>query len=203
MGDSWRTLQDSSSTDDNESTIETSFDLSMKIKCDLNVTIKFEIPSRQCSTAFEEEPPAPKEGLHHYRIFPDYGTDFLWFNVADPSYDPPDTYVDSSEVLSRMHPSVAQGYDSWVRAYNDNFKARCEDTQDYSANVFGTPSEYVAWLVTGYLLAWRIALDPRVGSVEYLPGRTPHVLERGTETAATVAFLEEQAMLLANPMSHS
>ncbi|KAJ5355732.1 hypothetical protein N7517_010341 [Penicillium concentricum] len=50
---------------------------------------------------------------------------------------------------------------------SDNWKKQCEDTQGYYAPVFSGRIEKVAQTVTGYLLAWRIALGPGVGCVQY------------------------------------
>ena len=132
--------------------------------------------------------------LRHYRIFADYGTDFIWLNTADPSYSPDDTYVEAADALSSFPPSVLQNYDAWVDTYADNFKKRCEDTQDYSANVFLTAAEQVAWQIAGYLLAWRIVRSPQVGSVEYSQGGKKYVLEQGRESDITLAFLEAQVL---------
>ena len=85
-------------------------------------------------------------------------------------------------------------YDAWVDTYTDKFKERCEDTQDYSANVFLTAAEQVAWQIAGYLLAWRIVRSPQVGSVEYSLGRKKYVLEQGRESDITLAFLEAQVL---------
>jgi hypothetical protein len=62
-------------------------------------------------------------------------------------------YVEAADALSSFPHSVFQNYNAWVDTYTDNFKKRCEATQDYSANVFLTAAEQVAWQIAGYLLA--------------------------------------------------
>ncbi|GAD93143.1 hypothetical protein ATEG_03965 [Paecilomyces variotii No. 5] len=62
-----------------------------------------------------------------------------------------DPHVESEEVLSSLPSALLELYDAWVGQYSDNFKKRCEDTQEYAANVFSAISEEVAWNVTGYL----------------------------------------------------
>jgi len=215
-GDSWRTLADtsnltSSAANQDKTIIETTFDLTMTIKNGLDkqsfsVTIQAPSTPRQAHDKITSavEGPSGQESsstpctqpLRHYRIFADYGTDFIWLNTADPSYSSDDTYVEAADALSSFPPSVLQNYDAWVDTYTDKFKKRCEDTQDYSANVFLTAAEQVAWQVAGYLLAWRIAWSPQVGSVEYSPGREKYMLEQGKESDVTLAFLEDQAALL-------
>jgi hypothetical protein len=216
LGDSSCTLADtsnltSSAADQDKTIIETAFDLMVTIKKGLdkqNFSVTIQAPStlRQAHNPItsaveglsgQESSSTPGTlPLRHYRIFADYGTDFIWLNTADPSYSPGNTYVEAADALSSFPPLVLQNYDAWVDTYTDNFKKRCEDTQDYSANVFHTAAEQVAWQVAGYLLAWRITRSPQVGSVEYSLGREKYVLEQGRESDVTLAFLEDQAALL-------
>ena len=51
--------------------------------------------------------------------------------------------------------------------------------------------------MTGFLLAWRIAIAPQVGSVEYSAGSLKYLLESGKETSVTVEFLKDQIAFLA------
>jgi hypothetical protein len=195
LGDPWHTLADTSNltsfaANQDKIIIETTFDLTITIdKQSFSVTIQPLLGQESSST-----PSTPP--LRHYRIFADYGTDFIWLNTADPSYSLNDTYVEAADALSSFPHSVLQNYDAWVDTYTDNFKKRCEATQDYSANVFLTPAEQVAWQIAGYLLAWCIARSPQVGSVEYSLGKKKYVLEQGKESNITLAFLEDQDALL-------
>lgn len=66
------------------------------------------------------------------------------------------------------------------------------------ADLFVTASKEVAWNVAGYLLAWRIILDPEVGSVEFTAGHSKYLLERGKEMSVTLGFLKDQVGLLVN-----
>lgn len=100
-------------------------------------------------------------------------------------------------MLSSFPPSVLELYNAWVETYDNNFKTRCEDTQNYHASVFPSVWEEVAWEVAGFLLAWRIAVAPQVGSVEYSAGSSKYLLEGGKETSVTMDFLENQVQLLA------
>ena len=195
LGDPWHTLADTSNlssfaANQDKIIVETTFDLTITIdKQSFSVTIQ---PlSGQESSSTPSTPP-----LRHYRIFADYGTDFIWLNTADPSYSPDDAYVEAANALSSFPHSVFQNYDAWVDTYTDNFKKRCEDTQNFSANVFLTAAEQVAWQIAGYLLAWRIVRSPQVGSVEYSLGSKKYVLEQGKESNITLAFLEDQDALL-------
>ena len=212
LGDSWRTLADDThsrpAADEDDTIIEATFDLITKIKSGANKQsffVAIDVPS---TTEKPHEAPATTEGhssgespddaqtLRHYRIFADYGTDFIWLNTNDPEYAPENTYVEAQDVLASSPQEVFQNYDAWVETYSQNFKTRCEETQNYSANVFVTATEQVAWQVAGYLLAWRIAKSSKVGSVEYSPAKEKYLLELGKESEITKQFLEDQAALL-------
>ena len=135
----------------------------------------------------------------HFRIFADYGTDFIWLNYNDPIYDGESSYIELEDALSGLPHEVFDNYDAWVEIYTANFKKRCDDPGDYSVHVFPTVAEEVAWNVTGFLLAWLIALAPHVGSVELAVGRDKYLLKKGddTENEVTYKFLENQAEFLA------
>lgn len=201
LGDAWRTLAEKPPTDPDGSTvIETTFDFVLEItfmsgqRPEFNATPS-DIKSVEMKT-HGHLPPSQTIPLRHYRIVADYGTDFVWRQVEDIKSGE-DSHVDVDEVLSEHPSSVLNLYDAWVDTYSTLFKERCEDTQDYSATVFPTVSEEVAWHVAGYLLAWRIVMGPGVGSVEYSTGRSKYMLERGKETGATLDFLTDQVEILA------
>ena len=203
LGDTWRTLPDEPEINQNTTVIETTFDFILKItkkaepKCDpepvsIEIQTLDETPpsTATSSTAVEEKP------VRHYRIFSDYGTDFIWRSLDDirPGEG---SHVESGEVLSSFPPSVLELYNAWVETYDNNFKTRCEDTQNYHASVFPSVWEEVAWAVAGFLLAWRIAVAPQVGSVEYSAGISKYLLQGGKETSVTIDFLKNQVELLA------
>ncbi|KAG2413506.1 hypothetical protein HFD88_002695 [Aspergillus terreus] len=196
LGDAWRTLADKLATESNQTqpVIETTFDLCLKIRRPEDSAnpnqISVEMVTDECIPSLTEEAP------RHYRIFADYGTDFIWRHPDDIRSDE-DSHVDSDEVLSTYPSSVRELYDAWVDTYTDKFRRRCEETQNYSATVFSTITEEVAWNVAGYLLAWRITMSPQIGSLEYTVGKAKCLLCRGEETAVTTQFLKDQVELLA------
>ncbi|KAJ6140157.1 hypothetical protein N7471_006643 [Penicillium samsonianum] len=192
LGDAWRTLSEEPCISSERMTvIQTTFDFILKI------TTEHDDLTVETTTI---ETPSPKSGPsttpRHYRIFPEYGTDFLWRAVEDIREDE-QGYTESEEELVSFPPCVRELYDVWVDQWSDNWKKRCEDTQDYYADVFSDRIEQVAWNVAGYMLAWRILLGPGVGSIEYTAGSTDYLLERGNEVAVTERFLGDQIGLLA------
>ncbi|KAJ5457183.1 hypothetical protein N7530_012457 [Penicillium desertorum] len=191
LGDAWRTLSEEACTESERTTvIKTTFDFVLKVTTE---------PDNFTVEMMTIEPPSPKPELsnppRHYRIFPDYGTDFLWRAVEDIREDE-QGYTEAEEELASFPPSVLAMYDAWVEQYGDNWRRTVEDTQDYRAPVFSDRIEQVTWNVAGYMLAWRIVLGPGVGSVVYTPGSTDYLLERGNESV-TKRFLGDQIELLA------
>lgn len=192
LGDAWRTLSEESCTESDRTTvIETTFDFILKITTESDDLIvemtTIEIPSPKLE---------PSNPPRHYRIFPEYGTDFLWRAEEDIS-DDQQGYTESEEELVSFPSSVLEVYNAWVDEWSANWEKRIKDTQDYHAPVFSDRIEQVAWNVAGYMLAWRIVLGPGVGSIEYTPGSTDYLLERGKESAVTERFLRDQIGLLA------
>jgi hypothetical protein len=163
------------------------------IRMNLKMTRDFETFSMEVSslqTTSREE-----QSTRNYRIFTDYGTDFIWLkNDADES-----NYIEAADAQSNLPKEVFENYSAWVEAYTVSFKERCEDPGDYSAHVFLTATKEVSWSVAGYFLAWRIAMAPQVGSVEFAVGDGKYLLRKGkdVENDVTYSFLEDQAMLLA------
>ena len=80
------------------------------------------------------------ESVRHYRIFSDYGTDFIWQSLDDIRLGE-DSHVESEEVLSSFPPFVLELYDAWVEKYDNNFKTRCEDTKNYHATSSRQPGK--------------------------------------------------------------
>lgn len=148
-------------------------------------------------TTLEPPPPEPQSTPpRQYRIFPEYGTDFIWRAVEDITEDV-QGYTESQDELVSFPPSVLEMYDAWVNQWSTNWEKRIQDTQDYHAPVFSDRIEQVAWNVAGYMLAWRIVLGPGVGSIEYKAGSTNYLLAQGNELTETERFLEDQIELLA------
>lgn len=171
-------------------TIETTFDFTFSIINGRGTTTSVEMTTSGA--------PPSTEPRRHYQIFADYGTDFIWRSPDDiVEENDEECYVEAEEVLSSFPPSVRENYNAWVDCYSRYFKSRCEDTKDYTANVFLNASEEVAWNVAGYLLAWRIAISPQVGSIRYSAGRSKYLLEKGNEMSVTVQFLKDQTAILA------
>ncbi|RMJ26769.1 hypothetical protein PHISP_02369 [Aspergillus sp. HF37] len=197
--------------DDNTVTIETTFDLDLKItrgSDGQSHSVTLAPPSFGKATqetpnyteADDETTPRaspPAEPTRHYDIVHEFGTDFLWYGEEDPRRE--NLFAeDASEELSSFPPAVVKSYEAWVITYKINFKESCHDVRYYYPSVFFTVAQDVAWNVAGFLLAWRIALAPQTASVVYLTGRKEYLLKKGQENAVTLEFLTDQAVVLEN-----
>lgn len=203
LGDAWRSLaeQPLPDCDKNSTLIETNFDLILKITNGLQEQRQLNPTVVEIST-YEPAPmstnqTAPTGNPRHYRIFADYGTDFIWRDPDDVTPEEGDTVVDPEELLASLPPSVLESYDAWVNTYTEKFQERHEKSGNYYITTFSTGTEEVAWNVAGFLLAWRIVMVPEVGRLEFTAGSSKYLLEKGKETSVTLAFLQEQVEILA------
>ncbi|KAJ6024733.1 hypothetical protein N7540_005530 [Penicillium herquei] len=201
LGDAWRTLAEKPlpEGDKNSVLVETTFDLVLKITNGLeeqrksNPTIIEMSTSEPSSSTSPNKQSVPEGVPRHYRIFADYGTDFLWRDPDDVTSEEGDTV----RLTRFISPSVLELYDAWVDTYTEYFKERREETGNYHLSIFPTPSEEVAWNVAGFLLAWRMIMAPEVGKIEFSAGNSKYSLVEGEETRVTLAFLQDQMDILA------
>jgi hypothetical protein len=207
LGDAWRSLAEKPlpESDKNCTLVETNFDFVLKITNALEEQRQSKPTIVEMSTS---EPPMSTTSLstntststeppRHYRIFADYGTDFIWRDPDDLRPEEGDCMLEADEVLSAFPLSVLELYDAWVDTYTDNFNERRDKSQNYHATIFQTASEEVAWNVAGFLLAWRIAMAPQVGRIEFSASCSKYFLEKGKETSVTLTFLQDQVDILA------
>ncbi|CAI7571168.1 unnamed protein product [Penicillium viridicatum] len=221
LGDAWRSLAEKplSESEENYVLVETNFDFILKItnipeeqrqsestivemsahepsKSEFTVSSEPSL-STESSASSLSTGISPTESPRHYRIFADYGTDFIWREFDDLRTGEGDCMLEAEEVLTAFPSSVLELYNAWVDTYTDNFTERRDKTQNYHADVFLTASDEVAWNVAGFLLAWRITLAPQVGSIEYSIGCEKYLLEKGKESSVTLQFLQDQVDILA------
>ncbi|KAJ5195739.1 hypothetical protein N7449_006218 [Penicillium cf. viridicatum] len=215
LGDVWRSLAEKplSKSEENSALVETNFDFVLKITNILEergqsesafvemsahepsislLNVSSELSSTKSSTtSLSTGPSISTETPRHYRIFADYGTDFIWRDPDDLRPEEGDCILEAEEVLSTFPLSVLELYHMWVDTYTDNFSERREKTENYYADILLTAFEEVAWNVAEFLLAWRITLAPQVGRIEFSAGCSKYLLEKGKE------FLQDQVDILA------
>jgi hypothetical protein len=221
LGDSWRSLAEKPLSEPEKESVlvETNFDFVLKFtnileeQCQsepiivemsayepytslLTVSSESSLSTKSLATRLPTGPSTSTEPPRHYRIFADYGTDFIWRDPDDVRPEEGDCMLEAEEVLSTLPSSVLELFNTWIDTYTDNFSERRDKTQNYYANVFLTASEEVAWNVAGFLLAWRITLAPQVGRIEFSAGGSKYILEKGKETSVTLQFLQDQVDIL-------
>jgi hypothetical protein len=184
----------STSSDHSLTVIETRFDLTLQVMHgpDEPTTVAM----TTCTS--RETPRSQKvhdELLQSYKIRPEYGTTFISETIPC-SPDFVGSELDSVEILSAYPPAVMEYYMMWVAEYNEAWRDRGKQSVNICENVFFSAEEEVSWNVAGYLLAWRVAMAPEVGSVEYSTRQSWYILKTGNETDITIQFLKEQLYLL-------
>jgi hypothetical protein len=220
LGDTWRSPAEIPLTgsEKDSAVLETNFDFVLRITnalgsksttVEMSTQERIPMPIRESSLFAEEPsmpttpvsttPPMQPDSARDYRIFADYGTDFIWRDPDDlrPELEEGDCMLEAEEVLSSFPSSVFELYDAWVDTYTNNFRERREKTQNYGASTFATVSEEVAWNVAGFLLAWRITRSPEVGRMEFGVGGSKYYLKKRKETSVTLEFLQDQIDILA------
>ncbi|KAI1244878.1 hypothetical protein MGN70_014755 [Eutypa lata] len=127
---------------------------------------------------------------YKYRIFPDFGTDFLWYDTSWPG-NPVDEYpVDCEELPEHYGDSWYTTYDSWVEKYTQAFRKQEADLGS-GKHPFPDMEERKAWVLEGLLLATWLCLQSDVLSVQYSPDSKKIVLERHSIGTTLKLFLEE------------
>lgn len=203
LGDTWRALAEQPPLPEHtdRAVIETTFGLNLTIDKHFNnredFSASLDVPSHETASQIVQ---STRSSPRHFRIFPDYGTEFIWPSDNDPAYNGESSHIELEDELTGLPMEVIDNYDAWVESYTTNFKTRCDDPGECSVHVFPTIAEEVAWNVARFLLAWRIALATHVGSVEFGVGREKYLLRKGEDVENDViySFLEYQAVFLAN-----
>jgi hypothetical protein len=126
--------------------------------------------------------------LYHYRLFPDWQTSYLWYDLTKHT-DLDDPYIDMDDIEER-YPSLAPYYEAWQQVYETQFeKAECH--LGSSAEVFSDLDDRIAWDVEGFFLACWLVLRDDVQSVEYMPRSKKYRIEKGTIEKVLLAFLQD------------
>ncbi|KAJ5648632.1 hypothetical protein N7490_005004 [Penicillium lividum] len=107
LGDAWRTFAEEPVPEPGQKLIiiETTFDFTLKIKNELEDAISVEM------TLSDEPQPTESSKPLNYRIWADYGTDFLWRQNDDIIEETDgESYVEAEEALSSFPKPVLELY---------------------------------------------------------------------------------------------
>ncbi|KAI0148721.1 hypothetical protein GGR57DRAFT_227919 [Xylariaceae sp. FL1272] len=159
-------------------TLETSYGLVLGISAQGIVYAKLKDGAPQASnTVYSQK---TKESGFKYRLFPEYGAGFLWYESSWPGNPEKETMVDDDDLEARYgKPWYGDAYQPWVDRWQDSFKTNCNDKGDFQAHPFSNAEEEKAWVLEGMLLAVWLSLQPYVASVEYTPHATTNVFRSG------------------------
>ena len=125
-----------------------------------------------------------------YRIFPDFGTGFLWYDIKW-SGNPVDVYqVDHDELPERYGNSWYTTYELWVEKYTRAFEEQ-EVHLGSDKHPFPDMEERKAWVLEGLLLATWLCLQSDTESVAYSPDDKKVILQRDSIGTTLRLFLEE------------
>jgi len=185
-------------------TLETSYGLSVQINRDaiqrttvitsfkqsttLNSDIKPQTSdaSRENRSTTDSQPSSYK-----YRLFPDWGTGFLWYDTEWPGTPEGENLVMEDEILARYGSAFSEAYEEWVARYTKAFREqRCDCGS--GEHPFPDVAERKAWVLDGMMLAAWLCHQSDVESVEYSPDDATVLFEEKKGLGATLGrFLKE------------
>lgn len=151
-------------------------DASINAKLDSSITISSEKAPFPIAAAAAEGSDETKPG-YKYRIFPDWGTNHLFYDSSWP-FNPQDASNAEDEEILRDHVGTVEetalkawleAYNSWANKYDEAFDKELNQTGDFHREVF-SPEVNKAWSLEGMMLAVWLALQAKVDSVESSPG---------------------------------
>ncbi|KAI0967906.1 hypothetical protein F4678DRAFT_444888 [Xylaria arbuscula] len=164
----------------NQHTPETPLAISLKTKPQTS-------GNAQQSAALDEEADGPG---YKYRLFPDYGTGFLWYDTTWHGTPEGEYSVDDDDILERYGEEWCSAYDAWVSQYTDAFTAQKCDLGSRE-HPFPDIKERKTWILDGMMLAVWLCLQPNVESVKYSPDAEKIVFQRQGLEATVKLFLGE------------
>ena len=169
--------------------IETSYGLILSAKADGSVTVRLasdSTPEPSKTTPLDPSPgappadpaaaepteptkPASETSSYQYYIEPDYCTNFLWYDL-DWAGNPEGEFNVDDDDLEARHPAPwLAAHGAWVDAYTRGFEAAGLHLGSSDNEIFADAADRMAWVLEGALLACRLALEPTVDAVRYLP----------------------------------
>ncbi|KAI1341684.1 hypothetical protein F5Y15DRAFT_344502 [Xylariaceae sp. FL0016] len=193
-------------------TLETSYGLIVETQPNgtLSLRLANEAPASTTAGTESEEPQSPikKEDAgtesgkpqspikkedevgFRYRIFPDWGTEFVWWDSSWPGNHGEMGLVDQDDIEERYTGGKAfyKAFEAWEDTYNRQFEAQ-ECHLSSQGILWPDKEEERPWIIEGFLLAAWLALQADVHSIEYGPHIEEVILEKETLAATTLSFM--------------
>ncbi|KAF4778557.1 hypothetical protein HER10_EVM0006922 [Colletotrichum scovillei] len=105
---------------------------------------------------------------YKYSIWPDYGTNFMWYTYGWPANPEGGDNIDDDDLKERYPEAWFNAYTDWWKQYTEAFIAQGLD-QGYDNPLFQTAEKENVWKMEGALLAAWLALQDGVHAVNYAP----------------------------------
>jgi hypothetical protein len=122
--------------------------------------------------------PNQNAGKHYkYRMFPDYGAGFLWYDSSWNGNPEGEFEVDEDDIPERYGSLWNNAYNTWVDKYTKAFEKH-ELHHGSHKQPFPEVGDRKSWVLEGLLLAIWLCLQPDVDSVEYAPDREKVMLQK-------------------------
>ncbi|KAI0478261.1 hypothetical protein F4859DRAFT_51994 [Xylaria cf. heliscus] len=176
--------------------LETPYGLTIQInqhtsETTLTISLKNNFSSNETSqSSCESQNPKPEDPGYKYRIFPDWGAGFLWYDTAWHGTPDGEYLVDEDDVLKRYGNEWSNAYNAWTAQYTNAFsKQECD--LGSGKHPFPDMKERKTWVLDGMMLAVWLCLQPDVVSVQYSPDAEKVVLQKQGLETTIMLFLGE------------
>lgn len=164
----------------------------MSVETDYGLIVEF-LPDASVNTKLNNSVAiSPEKAPHHvtvddseetkfglrYRMFPDWGTNHLFYDSSWPSNPQDALTAEDGEILRDQRGTTEetalrtwlQAYKGWATKYDEAFDNELNKTGDFHREVFPDVKVRKAWTLEGMMLAVWLALQPKVDTVEFSPG---------------------------------
>ena len=157
-------------------------------RIDSSPAIREEQSNKPISTATNTQQPGRK---HRYRLFPDWQTSYLWYDISWPGNPKDDPFVELDEIEQR-YPTLFPFYLSWLESHESELdRLFSENEIDIDS-----PSDHyhlVAWEINGFLMSCWLAFQTDVHSVEFTPSSIKYEIKPGTMELELQRYLEHKS----------
>lgn len=127
------------------------------------------------------------EKQYRYRLFPDWQTSYLWYDISWPGNPTEDPVVEIDEIEQR-YPALFPFYLDWL----ERNESQLDKLFSGSETVVDSPWDLqrsVGWEINGFLMSCWLALQTDVHSVEFIPSDTKYEIKSGTMELEFQRFL--------------
>ncbi|KAJ9150833.1 hypothetical protein NKR23_g3392 [Pleurostoma richardsiae] len=167
-------------------TIETPYGLLISVNADGSLTAALKDGTVQSATPGVDE---EHKTRYKYRMFPDWGAGFIWYDPSWPGNPEGEFEVDEDDLENRYPAVWLESYRGWKAKYEQAFEEqKCDQGSDQDP--FPDAGRRKAWVVEGMLLACWLSLQPDAESVEYQAADVPTLIQNGSGGNILKSFIK-------------